>query len=429
MNYQETIDYLFQRLPMFQRVGAAAYKADLNNTLQLCELLGHPEQKFRSIHVAGTNGKGSTSHLLAAIYQAAGYKVGLYTSPHLKDFRERIKINGELISEKEVVDFVAKYRFDFEKIDLSFFEMTVGLAFDYFSKQAVDIAIVEVGLGGRLDSTNVILPELSVITNISFDHVHLLGDSLPRIAAEKAGIIKPNVPVVIGETQAETMQVFLDRATNSPISFADEYWTLVSADTRMLENKLVSVFSITGSGDEHFTDLIVGLPGWYQRKNALTVLESIRQLQSKFPVSEKAIRDGMARVVDTTGLMGRWQVLAQHPLVITDTGHNEAGIKLIVEQLAATPHQNLHLVLGMVNDKDVSAVLQLLPSSARYYFCKANIPRALPAEELMNQAAVFGLKGEAFSTVSAALSAAKANAKADDLIFVGGSTFVAAEVV
>jgi len=407
MNYKQTLDYLFEALPMYQRIGAAAYKADLNNTISICKLLGNPENKFRSIHVAGTNGKGSTSHMLASVLQSSGLKVGLYTSPHLKDFRERIKINGEMIPESVVVDFVEKYKKDFEEIKPSFFEMTVGLAFDHFANEKVDIAVVEVGLGGRLDSTNVIIPEISVITNISFDHTALLGNTLEKIAIEKAGIIKENIPVIIGESQTETQFVFKNAAKekNAAILFADK----ASFD---------------------FINYELDLLGLYQGKNIKTVLAVIDILKEKgFQIPESAISEGLKNVVKQTGLLGRWQILSLQPLCIADTGHNEAGIKEVLQQLATTPHQHLHFVLGMVNDKDISSILKLLPHYAQYYFCKANIPRAMEAEELKLQSALVGLMGETFSSVNEAFNSAKQNADPDDLVFIGGSTFVVAEVV
>lgn len=431
MNYQETLDYLFSQLPMFQRIGAAAYKADLHNTYALCELLEHPEKKFKSIHVAGTNGKGSTSHMIASVLQSAGYKVGLYTSPHLKDFRERIKINGVMISEQNVVDFVDRYKTDFEKIQLSFFEMTVGLAFDYFAKEQVDVAVIEVGLGGRLDSTNVIHPLLSVITNISFDHVALLGDTLPKIAFEKAGIIKENIPVVIGEYDSETAEVFVKKAQekNADLVFADKKFSLTDVKTITENGQHLLQMNVLEDGKPSFDRLQLDLNGIYQRKNILTVVAALMELKKFFNLSDDAIRSGLKVVKKQTGLLGRWQTISHRPLVITDTGHNEAGIREILKQIALTPHKELHMVIGMVNDKDIAKVLSMLPTDAHYYFCRAQIPRALPADELAEQANNLGLKGNAYPTVLLALKAAQESAHEDDLIFVGGSTFVAAEVV
>ncbi|HEY9082009.1 MAG TPA: folylpolyglutamate synthase/dihydrofolate synthase family protein [Vicingaceae bacterium] len=405
MNYPETLDYLFGQLPMYQRIGNAAYKANLDNTYRLSEILNHPEKQFKSVHIAGTNGKGSTSHMLASVLQEAGYKVGLYTSPHLKDFRERIKINGAMISENEVIDFVKEYKNEFEKIQLSFFEWTVGLAFHYFANQKVDIVIIETGLGGRLDSTNIVTPEVAVITNISMDHTQFLGNTLAKIAAEKAGIIKPTIPVIIGETQSEIKHVFIEKATqlNATIQFADKL-----------------------SLKEYESDL----KGVYQQQNKKTVLATIQILQQLgWKIAENHIKQGLLNVVKNTGLMGRWQVLNKQPLTVCDTGHNEAGIKLILAQINQQSFEKLHFVLGVVNDKDITNILQLLPKNATYYFCQANIPRALDVNILAEKATVVGLSGTIFSSVEAAYKAAQQNATAQDLIFIGGSTFVVAEVV
>lgn len=427
MNYQETLDYMFSQLPMFQRIGSAAYKDNLDNTIAICKLLDHPENKFRSIHIAGTNGKGSTSHMIASILQDAGYRVGLYTSPHLKDFRERIKINGEMISESFVIDFVERYKNDFEKIQPSFFEMTVGLAFDYFSKSNIDIAVIEVGLGGRLDSTNVITPELSIITNISFDHMALLGNTLEKIAKEKAGIIKKNVPVIIGETHPETKTVFetISSINNTSIVFADQ--ELKTSNLRYTPSLLMDIQT---NNTIKLKDLESGLSGQYQEKNIKTVITAVDHLIRKdFHITENNVRNGIKEVVKNTGLLGRWQKLSEFPLTIADTGHNEAGIKEVLEQISKTPHAHLHFVIGMVNDKDISTILKMLPKNATYYFCKANIPRALAAGELKQQAEEIGLQGQIFNTVKEALAAAQLNAGTNDLVFVGGSTFTVAEVV
>lgn len=436
MNYQQTIDYLFSQLPMFQRIGSAAYKADLDNTIAICKLLGNPENKFKSIHIAGTNGKGSTSHMLASILQSAGLKVGLYTSPHLKDFRERIRINGKMISQKSVVNFVEKYKTDFEKIKPSFFEMTVGLAFDHFAKEQVDIAIIEVGLGGRLDSTNVISPLLSVITNISFDHTNLLGDTLEKIAEEKAGIIKPNTITIIGENQKEVSSVFLKhgKEKKSGVFFSDMFFDLKNVKQKYKGSQLflfADVYFKSMGQNEKLFRLESELPGIYQLKNIRTVLCTILFLKTThgFRISDKAILKGFLSVKKRTGLNGRWQILSLKPLVVADTAHNEAGIKEVLEQIQLTPHQQMHFVLGMVNDKDISKILSLLPKDAIYYFCKADIPRALPASELSEQAQVFGLKGETYACIQDALIAAKENALKNDLVFIGGSTFTVAEVV
>ena len=405
MNYPETLDYLFGQLPMYQRIGNAAYKANLDNTYRLSEILNHPEKQFKSVHIAGTNGKGSTSHMLASVLQEAGYKVGLYTSPHLKDFRERIKINGEMISENEVIDFVEEYKNEFEKIQLSFFEWTVGLAFHSFANQKVDIAIVETGLGGRLDSTNIVTPEVAVITNISMDHTQFLGDTLAKIASEKAGIIKSTIPVVIGETQPKIKHVFIEKAKqmNAPIQFADEYPT-----------------------KEYESDL----KGVYQQQNKKTVVATIHVLQTLgWNIAENHIIKGLQNVVSNTGLMGRWQVLNKQPFTVCDTGHNEAGIRLILAQINQQSFEKLHVVLGVVNDKDITNILALLPNNASYYFCQANIPRALEVSVLAEKATAVGLSGTTFPSVDAAYKAAQKNATAQDMIFIGGSTFVVAEVV
>lgn len=431
LSYPQTLDYLYSRLPMFQRIGPAAYKADLSNTIAICKALGNPENKFRSIHIAGTNGKGSTSHLLAAVLQKAGYKTGLYTSPHLKDFRERIRINGKMIPKKRIVDFVAKHKKVFEKVEPSFFEWTVGLAFDFFAQEKVDIAVIETGLGGRLDSTNVITPEVSVITNISFDHTNLLGNTLRKIAAEKAGIIKTGIPVVIGETQDAVQTVFEQKAKKekAPIRFADDEMRITKAT--YVAGAVPAVQATVYAGDRmFFHQLRCNLPGAYQRKNILTVLSAIDVLRENgWKITSGNIRAGFREVIALTGLQGRWQTISRKPLVIADTGHNEAGIAEIVAQLKKQKFKHLHFVLGVVNDKDPSKVLSLLPKKATYYFCKAKLPRAMDADELKQKAGKAGLKGEAWSSVRAALQAAKKAAAKNDLVFVGGSTFVVAEAI
>lgn len=436
MNYQKTLDYLYSKLPMYQRIGSAAYKADLSNTIAICELLNNPQHQFKSIHIGGTNGKGSTSHMLASILQCAGYKVGLYTSPHLKDFRERIKINGKMIPKSYVTDFVAKYASDFEKINPSFFEMTVGLAFDYFAKENVDIAIIEVGLGGRLDSTNVIVPLISVITNISYDHTNLLGDTLEKIAEEKAGIIKKGVITVVGENQPESAPVFLrhGKEKEAKIFFSDMFFDLKDVDQTYINNKLFLCADVYYKGmgqNENIFRIKCDLPGFYQLKNIRTVMCVVLFLKTihGFVIKDKMILKAFASVQKRTGLNGRWQELSKQPLVIADTGHNEAGIKEVLFQIERTPHKKLHFVLGMVNDKDVSTVLNMLPKNATYYFCKANIPRGMDVEELKIKAVASGLKGKSYSSVQDALAAAKKQAGQNDLVFVGGSTFTVAEVV
>ena len=428
MTYSETLEWMFNKLPMYQRIGAAAYKADLNNTIQLLQLLDNPQNNFKSVHVAGTNGKGSVSHMLASVFQEAGYKTGLYTSPHLRDFRERIRIDGEMIPEESVTQFIETYKNKFETMELSFFEMTVGMAFDYFAKEKVDIAIVEVGMGGRLDSTNLITPELSVITNIDFDHMKFLGDTRAEIAYEKAGIIKPGIPVVIGETHPETAQVFIDKAKecNSPIYFADQ---IFDCDKIHIESAIVQKFDIWKNSELYMEALETPLMGNYQRKNLTTVMCALDLLCSKFDLSEGDIRDGIGKVIRNTHLMGRWQILCKDPLTVADTGHNVAGITEVVRQLAEMQYGKLHFVLGMVNDKDIDSVLQLLPRNADYYFCKANIPRGLDANILAEKAFEMGLRGQVFESVSHAYRSAVNNAHFGDLVFVGGSNFTVAEVV
>lgn len=404
MNYQDTVNWMFKQLPMYQNQGKTAFKKDLSNTILLANHLKNPEHKFKSIHVAGTNGKGSTSHMLASVLQEAGYKVGLYTSPHLKDFRERIKINGKEVSKQFVIGFIKRNKAFLEQHQLSFFEMTVGMAFDYFSKQNVDIAIIEVGLGGRLDSTNIITPEVSVITNIGFDHTQFLGTTYEAIATEKAGIIKPHVPVIIGETQKETKKVFLEiaKSNTSEIYFADETISNYTSD----------------------------LKGNYQKHNIKTATKAIRVLSHKsFNISEENIKAGLQNVVKNTGLKGRWQVLQTEPKVICDTAHNKEGLTYIVKQLAEENYKKLHVVFGVVNDKDVDSILPLLPKNATYYFCKPNVPRGLDAEILRLKFISNGFKGEAYQSVNNALNEAKIAANTEDLIYVGGSTFVVAEVV
>ena len=431
MTYAETLGFLYARLPMFHRIGPAAYKNSLDNTLLLDEYFGHPHRNFRSVHVAGTNGKGSVSHMLAAVMQNAGYKTGLYTSPHLVDFRERIRVNGEMISEQEVTDWVEKHAVgqNLWNIEPSFFELTVALAFDYFSRQKVDIAIIEVGLGGRLDSTNIITPEVSVITNIGYDHVQLLGDTLAKIAAEKAGIIKPEVPVVIGETHPETEPVFrnVGQNINSPVYFVDsEYkteYSMLSMDGRQ-------ILHISKNGKPAFQDVKVDLLGNYQQKNIPTVLKTIEILQENgWNLSRENIYDGLIDAAKTTGLMGRWQIIGNNPLIVCDTGHNEDGIKMIVNQIKNTAYKSLHIVFGMVADKDIVHVLQLLPREATYYFTRAALPRALDEKILAEQANLIGLKGESYPSVKEAFTTAKMSADKNDLVFVGGSNFVVAEIL
>ena len=427
MNYQETLDYLFHKLPMFSRVGAVAIKKDITNTVLLCEALGNPQHKFKSVHIAGTNGKGSTSHMLAAILQTAGYKTGLYTSPHLKDFRERIKVDGMMCDEQFVIDFTQRIQPLIDKIEPSFFEITVAMAFEYFVKQKVDIAVIEVGLGGRLDSTNIITPEVSVITNIGWDHMNMLGESLEKIAFEKAGIIKQNTPVVIGESITETKSVFIQQALqqNAAIFFAQE--------KRYVAEWYYEHHQLQIDIAHHESDLRekyhLDLPGIYQTKNILTVLETAQQLSLKgWNIHAEIIQKALPHVKQLTGLHGRWEVIHHDPVVVLDVGHNIDGIQQIAEQLELTTYLQLHIVIGMVKDKEVEKVLALLPKHAAYYFTQAQIPRALDAESLQQKAFQLGLSGNHFPTVNIALNEAKQHAHKDDLILVCGSVFVVGEV-
>jgi dihydrofolate synthase / folylpolyglutamate synthase len=428
MTYQQTLDYLFTRLPMYSRIGVAAYKEDLDNTIRLCDYLGNPHQQFKSIHIAGTNGKGSVSHMLAAILQTAGYKTGLYTSPHLKDFRERIRIDGKMISESFVTDFTERIRPMIDALEPSFFEITVAMAFDYFAKEKIDIAIIETGLGGRLDSTNIITPELSVITQIGWDHMNLLGNTLEKIAGEKAGIIKKNIPVVIGETIPETKPVFEKAAKekDAPLFIAPERF-------RPMEWKWDKHELLVEIAETHKTDhklFRLDLAGIYQVKNLLTVLETCFQLQQKgWNIDEVHIHHALKQVKKLTGLHGRWDIINQHPTVVLDVGHNEDGIRQVLEQIEVTNHHELHFILGMVKDKEIEKVLRLLPSTANYYFTQAHIPRAIDAAELANQAGVFHLKGKTYSDVNIALKEAKTKADPEDLIIVLGSVFLVGEVI
>ena len=427
MTYQATLDYLYQQLPAFSRIGPAAYKGSLDNTIALCKALHHPEQQFKSVHVAGTNGKGSVSHMLAAIFQKAGYKTGLYTSPHLYDFRERFRINGTMIPEQYVVDFVAGIKEQLPIIQPSFFEITVALAFDWFAKEAVDIAIIETGLGGRLDSTNVITPELSVITNIGWDHSNLLGDTLEKIAREKAGIIKPGIPVVVGEVIQETEPVFQDAANNNGCELKIASRERMVTDWHWEHGYLHADVSQAQHTDHQHYQL--DLPGLYQLRNLMTVLESCHQLRARgWALPEHQVQDALRSVKQLTGLAGRWEKISSHPDIILDVAHNEPGIRQVLEQLELTPHRQLHFVLGMVNDKETAPVLKQLPRQAQYYFTQAAIPRALPAEILQQQAAAYELHGAVYDNVNLALQAAAEKAAPDDLILVCGSIFLVAEV-
>ena len=424
MTYEETITYLYNSAPLFQNVGGDAYKEGLGTTLKLDEHFGHPHRRFKTIHVAGTNGKGSCSHTLAAILQSAGYKVGLYTSPHLVDFRERIRVNGEMIPQQQVIDFVEQHRSFFEPLHPSFFELATALAFHHFAEQEVDIAVVEVGLGGRLDCTNIIRPDLCIITNISFDHIQFLGDTLAKIASEKAGIIKPGIPVVIGETTPETKPVFMETALKqgAPIHFAEE--------ERLMRSHLPQ----NGKNYYWTTDyphLEGELGGLCQVYNTNTLMSAIRTLTSiGYHIKEEHVREGFGNVCALTGLMGRWQKIQDTPLTYCDTGHNKAGIGLILEQIKYQEFRHLHFVIGMVNDKDIRGVLDMLPRDATYYFTKASVSRALDEHELQKLAKeVGGLTGDTYPTVKEAFEAANANAQKDDFIFVGGSTFIVADLL
>lgn len=431
MTYQQTIKYLFTRLPMFSRIGAAAYKKDLANTIRLCEFLGDPHKKFKSIHIAGTNGKGSVSHMLAGILHTAGYKTGLYTSPHLKDFRERIKCSGainlEMINEKFIVDFTERIKPLIEEIEPSFFEITVAMAFEYFAQQKVEIAVIEVGLGGRYDSTNIITPGLSVITNIGWDHMNILGDTIEKIAFEKAGIIKENIPVIIGETLTETKPLFEKIATEkgSPVHFASQQRT--AANWKWDKHEL-----IVEVAELHRTDRQVyhlDLPGIYQSRNLLTVLEVCSVLHEQgYTIDEKTIKEALQKTKNLTGLHGRWEIIHDHPTVVLDVGHNEDGVRQIVQQIELTTYHELHIIIGMVKDKEIARVLSLLPRSGHYYFTQAEIPRALPADILKNEASKFNLKGDSYSDVNAALKQVLSASHKDDLIIVCGSVFLVGEV-
>ncbi len=428
MNYKETLDFLYSQLPMYQREGKAAYKADLKNTIALCNLLGNPQKNFKSIHIAGTNGKGSVAHLIASILQTAGYKTGLYTSPHLKDFRERIKINGQMIPEEQVVQFVKKHKNNFKKIKPSFFEMTVGLAFKYFSDEKVDIAIIETGMGGRLDSTNIITPILSIITNIGLDHTQFLGETLADIAKEKAEIIKKGVPVIIGETQIGLDDIFTRKAKKEKayISFADQIF-----ESKLLNKVQIGLaeYDIWKNNEMFIEKLSCPLLGEYQSKNIVTAIHAINLLQEYLSIGAKTIEEGIEDVISNTGLKGRWQVLSTNPLTICDTGHNKDGITHVVQQIKQIRFGKLHFVLGMVNDKKIDEILALLPHEATYYFCKADIPRGLDETILEEKAHKCGLNGKSYSSVREAYNVAINNAASLDLVFVGGSTFVVAEIV
>lgn len=427
MNYAETLDFLFNQIPFFQQNGSAAYKPGLQNIEALDRWCGSPHGQYATIHVGGTNGKGSVSNLIASILQEAGYKTGLYTSPHLKDFRERIRVNGQMISEQRVIDFTEHFRRECKVVEPSFFELTTELAFQWFAEQQVDIAVIEVGLGGRLDSTNIIKPEVSVITNISFDHVGLLGDTLEKIAFEKAGILKTGVPAVIGKAEGRVKTVFEEqaKAVQAPL-----YWASEEFPTKLGKRQYNSTLINCEGGIHIYNDLVCALSGNYQMENAATVLSLVERLRSKkYYITDESVYKGFSNVVLNTGLRGRWETLSQQPHVICDTGHNVAGIQFVTDQLRQTPHDRLHMVIGMVNDKDISGVLKLLPKDATYYFTKASIPRALHENELALLAEPMGLRGKTYPTVAEAMEAAKKECRPNDLVFVGGSTFIVAEAL
>ena len=427
MTYQQTLDYLVTKLPLFSKVGAAAYKKDITNTVLLCDASGNPQNKIRTIHVAGTNGKGSTSHMLAAIFQQCGYKTGLYTSPHLKDFRERIKVDGNWIEENFIISFVEKMKNVSEKISPSFFELTVVMALQYFAEQKVDIAIIETGLGGRLDSTNVITPELSIITNIGYDHMNILGDTLEKIAFEKAGIIKANVPVVIGESLPETKNIFLEKAKQckSEIIFAETEYIITDSFLKINELDV----EVTNSASNKKEKYILDLNGIYQQKNLVTVLAAIDELNNLgYNLEKENISSALASVKKITGLHGRWDIIQLEPVIALDVAHNEDGIKQLLHQISLCKYEHLHIIFGIVKDKDADKILSLLPKDAMYYFTRSQIPRALPEDELAAKAKQFDLHGEKFSEVNEALKAAMAKAHKEDLIVVCGSVFVVGEV-
>lgn len=427
MTYQETIEYLYQQLPVFHRIGKKAFKADLDNTIKLCQHLNNPHQKFKTIHIAGTNGKGSSSHYLASILQSAGYKVGLYTSPHLKSFTERIRINGVPILENSVISFVENNKNFLEELKPSFFEMSVGMAFEYFAQEQVDIAVIEVGLGGRLDSTNIITPILSLITNISLDHTDILGDTISKIAFEKAGIIKEKIPVVISERNSETEPVFLQKSKleNAPIYFAEDFYCVENYE----EKELYLEMEIVDFSNNCKTILFSQLVGEYQVKNILGVLKSVELLnQLDFSINAEAIFQGVKKVITNTGLQGRWQLLSYNPTMLCDTAHNVAGFIQVLNSIEKIKYQNLWMILGFVSDKDISGILELLPKAANYIFCQANIPRALDAVELSIIAQKYDLIGEVIPEVNKAIRRIKSIAKFNDLIYIGGSTFIVAEI-
>jgi len=429
MNYPETVRYLFSLLPAYHRIGKPAYKNNLDNTLELDEYFGHPHKRYRTVHIAGTNGKGSVSHMLASVLQKAGYRTGLYTSPHLKDFRERIRIDGRMTGEEDVISFVAQHNELIKRMQPSFFEFTAAMAFDYFARMEVDVAVVETGMGGRLDSTNIITPELAVINNIGHDHMEFLGGTLAAVAGEKAGIIKKGIPVVIGETTRETEAVFREKAEamDAAITFADRIYSCRLGSTT--DDGIMRRFTLKDLRNGTSRRGLTPLGGDAQRKNIQTAAAAVDILSGSFTIAGDDFMNGVAHVVETTGLLGRWQVLSHSPLTVCDTGHNREGLQYVVRQLRKMPVQGLHIVMGFVSDKDLASVLPLFPRDANYYFTMASVPRALDAKILMAEAARYGLYGSCHMTVEAALRAARTAASPDDLIFIGGSTFVVAEAI
>jgi len=425
--YQQALKFIYDRLPMYQRLGSAAYKKDLTNTIKLCESAGNPQNRIKTIHIAGTNGKGTTTHIIAGGLQAQGYKVGVYTSPHYKDFRERIKINGFYIPKSYIIDFLNRYSKDLEEIQPSFFEMTVAMAFLYFADEKVDFAVIETGLGGRLDSTNVINPLLAVITNISFDHQSMLGNTLPAIAGEKAGIIKNNIPVIIGERQKELEQIFINKAKemSAQIHFATDHIQIIETGFSQLKKSYTVVYN------KHpwIENLSTDLTGPFQERNIITGMYALKLLSEKININIDKLKDFFPNLKSKTGYIGRWQVLGSDPMIIADSAHNEGGLKIIMNEIQDLKYKKLHMILGFVNDKELSTVLEFFPKNAIYYFAKANIPRGLDAELLKTESEKYGLLGNSYSSVRKAFAAAKIKAHADDLIFIGGSIFVVAEVI
>lgn len=430
MDYEQTLKYLFTSLPMFQNSGAGAYKPGLQSITDFCRYLGDPQRRFRTVHVAGTNGKGSVSHMLASVLQHAGYRTGLFTSPHLHDFRERIRVDGRMASREFVVEFTERHRAEMERLGLSFFEMTTGMAFEWFAREGVDIAVIETGLGGRLDSTNVIEPLLSVVTNIGLEHTALLGDTIGAIAGEKAGIFKPCAEAVVGESDPESDPVFRAKAAAEGIAltFADDIYECISAEPAADGRRL---YTLRRKADGGTFGLELDLAGDYQRCNIVTAMAAVDALRRRpeVDIDDRALHEGLASAARTTGLFGRWQVIGREPFTVCDTGHNAHGLRWVTEQLARVPRRNLYMVIGVVNDKDLSKILPLMPREAHYIFTRSSVDRALPAETLRDEAARYGLRGEVAATVPEALARARELAGAEDAIFVGGSTFTVAEVV